>query len=264
MNNPTVTCCMLTADRQALAEKAVACFLAQTYEHKQLIIWDTGSRRFVLPQGSGQLQRYPGVSIIHARRMETDALGDLRNYVNGYGQSDIIAHWDDDDYRHPSSIEELATALVDTPGAAGCGYSDVLFAEQATRAVIGVDPGPDGSLDQVVSRQESWWRTYHWKSNLPGFVLGGSLMYRRSTWERIRFPLLNNAEDQEWQKALHADGLGVVQLRSIPEHDPTPRMIVRRHGGNTSKIDCQFQCDNAPDAWRRAREWDERVKGILG
>lgn len=264
MTEPLVVCVMLTADRQKLATSAVACFEQQDYQNKKLLVLDTGQNRFTLSSAPGI--RHPDVSIIHAARQPGETLGCLRNYLNANAQGDMLAHFDDDDWRGPHSISEMVAALVANEGAVGCGYSDCLFAEQIERASI-TSKTVAGELEQGVVERVTAWRTYRWKSNLPGtYVLGGSLMYWRRTWEVLPFPALHNKEDYFWMKALQSVGKRFVQMPSIPEHDSSPRMIVRRHASNTNTmaLDMEHQCEHAPTAWRRSHEWDEKVKEILG
>lgn len=42
MTQPRVVCLCLTADRPAMTDRAVRCFIDQTYVNKHLLILDTG------------------------------------------------------------------------------------------------------------------------------------------------------------------------------------------------------------------------------
>lgn len=216
---PHVTCIMLTADRQAMTSRAIRCFEKQTYEDKSLLILDTGTVRYKLPAGP-----HPSVSIIHAERHPTETLGALRNWIIGNSAGDVIANFDSDDWSYPGRLVEQVNAMLVQP--VECvGYHDAMFFET------------DGG------------RAYHWKSNLaPNAVLGGSIMFWRKAWERVKFPSKNTGEDGEWMKE--------VRTHAIDSLHPSPRMIVTQHGGNTKRIDFDYQCEHAKDAWRRAPEWD--------
>ena len=222
MENPHVTAVMLTADRQAMTDRAVRCFEAQHYANKSLLILDTGTVRYRLPSG-----RHPSISIIHAERGPRETLGELRNFAikAALFAETAIATLDSDDWSYPWRFTEQVKALIATE--AECvGYHNAMFYD--------------------VQNQ----RAYHWKSNLqPNAILGGSAMYWRKTWERVRFPHLDVNEDSEWMKE--------VRIRAIDNPYPSPKMIVTQHGGNTRAIDFGFQCEHAPDAWKRVPEWDK-------
>ena len=220
---------MLTADRQQMTDRAVRCFEAQHYANKSLLILDTGGVRYRLPPGP-----HAGVSIIYAIRSERETLGDLRNHVASLIPADsVIVHWDSDDWSYYGRIREQVAALVCNPTAECVGYHDAMF-------------------------YDTWKKqAYHWQSNLqPNAILGGSAMYWRTAWERVQFPKLNYAEDSEWLKE--------VRTVAITKPYPSPRMIITQHGGNTRALDFGYLCEHSPDAWRRAKEWDEYCERTIG
>jgi hypothetical protein len=87
----------------------------------------------------------------------------------------------------------------------------------------------------------------------PKFMLGTSLCYWRSTWEKIPFEHRNTAEDLMWINKLKAkDKAAVSSLR------PEPRLIASIHGSNTTaKI--------IPGAreWTRVPEWDIHCREVM-
>lgn len=202
---PLISAIMLTADRPALAAKAIASFLSQTWPNKELIIWDSGQKP--LP-----LELIPGVGFYHGQRK---TIGEMRNAAISRSCGKVIAHWDDDDLSHPKRMAEQYDLLA----AADCdmvGYSSMVFRRE--------------DRDPI----EHWIYAADEDGDGAG-ALGTSLMYRRSVWEKRRFRSVNVGEDGDFQLRRHV----VTQLG----HRPV-RMIARHHGGNVSGDDRRFIAGN--------------------
>lgn len=100
MQQPRVIGVMLTqGTRPAMLRRAVRSFDSQTYQNKQLLIFDS----------------VPGLTF-----------GALRNAANASAQGDIIVHFDDDDLSHRRRIEEQV-ALLQISGKECVGYNKMLF-----------------------------------------------------------------------------------------------------------------------------------------
>lgn len=99
----TAICCTYLRPRQL--GNAIACFLKQTYDNKELVILDdTGQYHNVsLP--------YDNVRLVSTRhRFMT--LGEKRNASAALGTGDAYCVWDDDDVYLPHHIEACADALT--------------------------------------------------------------------------------------------------------------------------------------------------------
>jgi glycosyltransferase involved in cell wall biosynthesis len=98
------------ASRLDMARKAIACFEAQTYPWKELII--------VSDDDVSALDR-PFV-----RAPQGLTLGDLRNLAIARAQSPYVAQWDDDDLYHPDRLaRQIATLVAAGPSYDGCTLS---------------------------------------------------------------------------------------------------------------------------------------------
>jgi glycosyltransferase involved in cell wall biosynthesis len=99
---PLVSGLMVTSGRPALAARAIACFLAQTYRHRELVIVDDDAddtlARHVAALGDQRLRllRLPP---------EGRSLGALRNLAVAAAQGEFVCQWDDDDLCDPARIE---------------------------------------------------------------------------------------------------------------------------------------------------------------
>jgi glycosyltransferase involved in cell wall biosynthesis len=239
----TVCCVMLTRDRPEFARQAVEAFRAQTYANKTLLIYDTGeSSVYDLSDSIGIGLDDEDVIILesqarnHHKEMKT--IGYLRNRANAGASSatDIIIHWDDDDWSHPQRIAEQVELLKfhTRVTAADCvGYREMLFWHTLN--------------------SEAWLYT----NNDPRYCLGTSMCYWRSAWERRPFPDRNRREDEEWRKGISS--LGV----SCAPGDFMSRMIARIHAGNVAQYQVEQWAKTGPN-WRRAPQWDDYCRSKLG
>jgi hypothetical protein len=161
-------------------------------------------------------------------------IGRLRNLANDAAGSDIIAHWDSDDYSHPLrlawQVQKLTTKLTSPEQLEAVGYRTMLFWRK--------------------SDQTAWL----FEHKTPGYAVGTSLMYWRKTWEANPFSELNIGEDFTWLR----DKVGYENCGSVEGffHDE-PAMVAEIHESNTT-------VQTIPgDSWTRKPEWDERLKELM-
>ncbi len=283
MSQPSVCAVMLTVNRPEYARRAVECFRKQTYANKRLLVFDT----------RGTIEAYCGDDPIRGLRtgegenesllQDTGAfqktIGELRNIATRSCNSDILIHWDDDDYSHPSRIAEQV-ALLQSSGADCVGYSDLLFWREPVSEFVTVNEDGDDVYDHKPG--EAWLYTSPGPKPSPP---GTTLCYWRKTWERNPFPATSVGEDERFVRTCGnvvcvpsiAQGVVVdgkeVLLRDpeprliMPGGNGEPRMIARIHPGNTStaydprKMAAESKCKNP--AWQRVAAWDEYCSGMM-
>jgi glycosyltransferase involved in cell wall biosynthesis len=159
-----VSCIMPTAQRRAYAARAIAHFLGQDYQHKELIIVDDGEDAVqdLIPAGA---------PIRYLRLEQRASVGAKRNLACAMAKGSIIAHWDDDDWMAPGWLTSQVATLLG--GKADlCGLEKVLF--------------------HAPERQQAWKYVY---DGARPWVYGGTLCYTKAFWERNRFPDINIGED---------------------------------------------------------------------
>ncbi|MEU0809260.1 glycosyltransferase [Streptomyces sp. NPDC005970] len=107
---PTVSCLMVTKGRLPLAERAIRCFLAQTYTRAELVVVDDGA--------DGALEDHvreladPRIRL-HRLPPEGRTLGELRNIAVDLAAGPYVCQWDDDDLYDPERLEvQLAAVLA--------------------------------------------------------------------------------------------------------------------------------------------------------
>jgi len=248
MSTPLVCCVCLTADRQRLTDRAARSFLAQTYENRELLIYDNGREAYQLPGLDREQSRKIIVCRVDHRAGVT--IPRLRNEANGIASgADVIAHWDSDDWSHQ---ERLAVQMQSIRHHA-TGFSNMLF------------------FDSREGKGNAW--EYIYQDHR--LVLGSSLMYWRPVWEVNAFNEAKLEGEEKWWPS--RDGVyginGFTADYSPPHLGSAPLMIADYHGSNTGhygKSDstpCIFDQTPAQRAanpqWRRAPEWDEYCREAM-
>ncbi len=214
MDEPLVCCICITRDRPEYLKQAVECFHSQTYQRKHMVVLNNG-RHVPYREFSGP------ITVIDR---QSASIGALRNEaIFGSSQHadrvDLIAHWDDDDWSSPDRLEDQVRHFRNNfegvsdysgPKCQITGYHDLLFY--------------DVEQDRVLFYQ----------SNMTGYAVGTSLMYRREVWERTPFPDQSVGEDAAWQHAVRREqGHAVVSTSSLV--DGKPLMVARQHAGCASQ-----------------------------
>jgi len=200
-----VTAIMPTRGRRVWANQALKCFLAQTYEHKDLIILDDEDNpSFPIPP------KYPNVA--HILLKERMSIAAKRNMAVRLATGEIICHVDSDDYSAPNRFQDQV-ALLEEHHKSVTGYHSMIF-HDAERGL------------------------WYFKG-LQGFPMGTSLMYRKLFWSGCQFvpdPIhvalgeLNVGEDNMFARAAR-------NANEVITTDAGFTMVARSHSDNVSKRD---------------------------
>lgn len=194
-----VSAILPTRGRQKWAAQALTCFLDQTYPAKQLIILDDEEDpSFPDPPDLDDVCyfRSPGHLSIPRKRNTCCEMSD----------TEMICHWDSDDYSAPTRIADQVK-LLEESGKAVAGFHSLLFYVEQTRQAFKY-------------------------TNDKTFALGTSLMFKKSFWLQHPFRQDPNAlpgvgEDSVFVKA----ALNAGELISV---DAGQLMVARIHDSNTS------------------------------
>jgi glycosyltransferase involved in cell wall biosynthesis len=115
--------------------------------------------------------------IRYARCSRPGSLGAKRNLACEMACGEYIAHWDDDDWSHP---DRLALQLAGNPVVTG--FRQMLFWDETTKRAL----------------------LYR---GSPMYVLGTSLLFRRTWWEANRFRPIDVGEDNAFVRAAARAGV---------------------------------------------------------
>ena len=178
---PLVSCIMPTAGRPRLACQAIACFQAQDYPNKELIVIDDGDESVsnVIPDDP---------RIRYSRLENKNTVGAKRNLACRQAAGEILVHWDDDDWMADWRLSYQVDALL-TSGAEVCGLSRLLF----------YDPVSSRSWQYVYPGAESRW------------VAGATLCYKKRFWSERPFAHVNVGEDTRFVLAARSSRIVSLQ-----------------------------------------------------
>jgi glycosyltransferase involved in cell wall biosynthesis len=188
---------MPTADRRAFVPRAVAQFLAQDYDHRELIVLDDGTQPVADLMPTDPRVRY-------VREERKSPVGAKRNRLCELARGDVILHWDDDDWMAPWRLR-YQVQQVAARGADICGLDRPLFYDPVERRA---------------------WQYVYPPSAAP-WVYGATLCYTKAFWQRNPFPPIAVGEDSRFVWAtVHKKLLAL---------DDVAFFVGTIHAGNTSR-----------------------------
>lgn len=159
---PLVSCIMPTYERRFFAPQAIKYFLRQDYPNKELVIVDDGTDKLTELIPTGKEIKY-----IHLERKAS--IGYKRNIAAENARGQIIAHWDDDDWYHPTYLKKLIHMLLQSgerKAIAGLGVYLIYILEDSILKIC---------------------RT--------GGIAGATFCYFKTLWEMNPYRDVNNGED---------------------------------------------------------------------
>ena len=180
--------------------RAIRCFQAQTYSHRELLILEDGGEAV-----RGSIPTDPRIRYVSVERCKT--LGHKRNIACQHSRGDLIAHWDDDDWSGPRRLDLQVEELMRS-GRAVAGFRQLLFWSE--------------------TRNEA-----HLYEGSPRYAPGSTLAYRRDWWAVHPFPAINVGEDNIFvseatkkQQLVVIDGVGLM-VATTHEQNTSPRSSTR-------------------------------------
>lgn len=210
MPTPLVSCLMVTQQgRLPLAKQAIACFAAQTYAEKELVVVCEGDDTYV-DEMAADLEKMAaaGHASIFLRASRGLTLGALRNISVEIATGAVVVQWDDDDLYHPARIA-IQLAPISAGAVASC-LVDQFYYFADTGSVSWVD----------------WSRASTLRPLIPG-----TIMVRADVGKRARYPesgaRCSRGEDDTYLDSVIALG----EVAGI--HDQGWCYLRRYHGSNT-------------------------------
>ncbi len=199
-----VSCIMPTYNRRGYVPQAIRCFLRQDYANLELVIVDDGTDPIIDCVPDNERIRY-------IRLDKKLTLGAKRNFACEQSRGEFIVHWDDDDW-YPSSRVSKQVAVLGNGGFDLCGSSRVYYFDAATDA--------------------AW--EYRYGASGPAWVAGNTLAYRKSFWNRNKFPEIQVGEDSRFVWS------GIT--KTICDLADAGLCVATVHSGNTSRKEVNGAC----------------------
>lgn len=221
---PLVSCLCLTERRLPLLRRAIACFLAQTYQPRELVILcqsdDRATRDYLAGLGE------PSVRVVEVASSPRVLTGSLRNISLEAARGHYVAIWDDDDWHGPTRLAEQIDAIL-WGGRPACILSRVILYDAVKQSAFlssmrtwegslvaersAVPPYPDlrqGSDMPVVTRLRTESKLVALdRPELYVYVYHGANTWNWAHWETNLIPraqLLPVGEAERWRSLLAA------------------------------------------------------------
>jgi glycosyltransferase involved in cell wall biosynthesis len=132
-----VSCLMVTrpcAERFELFRRSVACFLAQTYPDRELVVvLDEGPAEWA-ERFKAHLASLPAAAVV-VEPAGKRTLGALRNLSAAAASGEVLCQWDDDDLSHPTRLARQHDVLR-AEGALAVGLQEFMHLFQASREMF--------------------------------------------------------------------------------------------------------------------------------
>jgi glycosyltransferase involved in cell wall biosynthesis len=200
--------CIMPACYGEVAAVAISCFIAQTYENRELVVLDNnpaGSTiEHLIPKGDPRF--------VYAQCERTNT-GALRNQANALATGDVLCHWDCDDWYSADRVSYQIDRLRLSEKAM-TGFHSILFYNTA-----------DG-------------RCYRYTfAGTPPYACGTSAFYTRSWWLEHPFREISRGEDFYFQ-------LEAAQAGRLDSAPGAQLGVARGHRDSTCPP--QFGCSQLP------------------
>lgn len=223
---PLVSCIMATWNRRRFVPLALRCFFAQDYAGPaELVVIDDGpdpvgdlvgpSNTQTPNAGGGGFARVVRYVHLHGR----SSIGAKFNFGIRVARGDVLALWADDDWHGPQRLRLQMDALL-ASGARMCGSDQVVFADLRTG--------------------EAWRYEYIPHQRTQFYLVGGTMMFRRSFWNERPFEDRSSAEDNAF---IAQRGEPFCNVSSDSWY------VAAMHAGNTSPKPLELR--QGSDQWTR-------------
>ncbi|GAC1470967.1 MAG: hypothetical protein PVSMB7_22270 [Chloroflexota bacterium] len=195
VRRPLVSVIMTTRDRPSFLPIALECYRRQSYEPRELLVIDDGTR---WPADREAVEAVGGRII---RVDEGTTLGAKLNRGCSDARGDLCQKWDDDDWYGPRFLERLVTAqagCVASSGGSAIAYLTLPLLFDLPR-----------------------WRLLKWRDDDP---CGATLLFERQCWEESPFEDIRTWDDfwflvTQFQSGVAPVSVPCGQLYAILRHD---------------------------------------------
>jgi predicted O-methyltransferase YrrM len=188
MTAPLVSCLMPTYNRRPFIAHAIAYYLRQTYENRELIVLDDGD------EAIGDL--IPDDRRIRYERLPRKiTLGAKLNLGSEMAQGDLIAHFDDDDWYAPWRLAYQVDALL-RDRTDLCGINQLLYYDLRNATAF----------------------EYRYPAEQKTWLLGSDLLYTKSYWSTHRFADIDVGMDLLFSWGAERSRITVLDDRDFAVH----------------------------------------------
>jgi glycosyltransferase involved in cell wall biosynthesis len=112
-DHPVISCICITRGKLPMLKRAISCFIAQSYQKKELVIvYEDDDIDMVNFASTYNNKPEQDILFVCVRAMPRITLGELRNIGINKATGTYICQWDDDDWYHPNRLLHQYNALL--------------------------------------------------------------------------------------------------------------------------------------------------------
>jgi len=202
IRSPLVTAICPTYNRRKYLPTSIALFLKQTFTDSELLIVDDSTESI-----EDLVPKHPRIRYVRLSSSVENRLliGEKRNICCAEARGEFIVHWDDDDWQAPDRIADQVFQLRHH-GKQVLTYCNILYYRES-----------DGLVCRCFPSKGLW------------ALHGATFCYRKSWWEKHRFPNVGGGEDT-------AFGTQARSAQQLLLTDAGKRIVTRAHG-NVETLD---------------------------
>lgn len=228
-----------TKNRQHLFPLLYQCFSEQTYRDKELLVLDDS------PQPSSYFPAIGDRTVRYVHTASGMSLGEKRNHLVRLADGQVIAQFDDDDYYAPGYLASMLPALGDAHLVKLSGW--YVYMAGANAASRRTPPATDffGYWDTTAGAPQCYTLTPSGGVEIGGrlmvddcniFGYGFSYVFRKSVFDRVRFPDSNFGEDYDLVLRMRDAGM---RVKHVPDDQGLVLHMI--HTSNCSRVFPQYR-----------------------
>lgn len=191
-----VSAIMPTRGRREYAALTVRDFLAQTWPEKELLILDDPDKPSfeTSPESLS-----PSIKYMMADKKRT--IADKRNILCKAASASIIVHFDSDDWSAPTRMERQMELFMEDRKKSVCGFRRMYFWQVAANQAWVYNGTPDYVLGTSLMFRRSWWAHNQWDTR---FKIGSDNVFVNTAWRAHQLTVITPVTDQMVSRN-HAD-----------------------------------------------------------
>lgn len=144
---PLITCLCITRGKPEKLQRAIHCFQAQTYQHKELlIIYEDDDQATIEFFKNYERNKFSNIFFVQIETTPKLTLGELRNLAIKQCSGEYFCQWDDDDWYHRDRLLTQMNGIIENYQDASLMTNWLLFDDKNKQAYFSLFRLWEGSV----------------------------------------------------------------------------------------------------------------------